>query len=252
MKTLDRHLGAFGLLGMMLLLGACQAQPPAAPSSRSVPAGPEKSYDRGDWQNMWEQGLAIEEGLERFLQLRPIEAGQTVADIGCGSGVWSTLLAQQVGADGRVYAVDIDRSALSFFADKLQRDENLDPNGVITLVLSQPDNASLPPRSIDVGLMMAVHFHNETELDEAGRRMIASVFEATRPGGWLVIEELASVEGREIAPSLIRHYQDAGFRLDRPPPFFTGRAAMEQLGRGEPNIFVALFQRPASGGLFSR
>jgi ubiquinone/menaquinone biosynthesis C-methylase UbiE len=49
--------------------------------------------------------------------LQGLQAGMVFADIGCGDGFFSILAAKKVGKNGKVYAVDIDSSAI----EKLKR-----------------------------------------------------------------------------------------------------------------------------------
>jgi ubiquinone/menaquinone biosynthesis C-methylase UbiE len=51
-----------------------------------------------------------------------VAEGQAVADLGCGPGYYTIALAERVGPEGRVYAVDLDEQAvreLEKAADKL-------------------------------------------------------------------------------------------------------------------------------------
>jgi ubiquinone/menaquinone biosynthesis C-methylase UbiE len=69
------------------------------------------------------QRLDSAERSERMQVSRVVEAlhltpGQKVADIGAGSGLFSRPMAQAVGLNGTVYAVDIDREALRYIAEK--------------------------------------------------------------------------------------------------------------------------------------
>jgi ubiquinone/menaquinone biosynthesis C-methylase UbiE len=41
-----------------------------------------------------------------------VSEGQTVADLGCGPGYYTLALAERVGPEGRVYAVDSDEKAI--------------------------------------------------------------------------------------------------------------------------------------------
>jgi ubiquinone/menaquinone biosynthesis C-methylase UbiE len=41
-----------------------------------------------------------------------VEKGQVVADLGCGPGYYTLVLAEFVGPEGRVYAVDSDGKAI--------------------------------------------------------------------------------------------------------------------------------------------
>lgn len=58
------------------------------------------------------------EHLVRELYLKP---GDRVADIGCGTGVYTIALANEVGISGLVYAVDVHREALHTLASTLDR-----------------------------------------------------------------------------------------------------------------------------------
>ena len=58
------------------------------------------------------------EHLVRELYLKP---GDRVAEIGCGTGVYTIAAAQEVGEVGQVYAVDVHRDALHTLASTLDK-----------------------------------------------------------------------------------------------------------------------------------
>ena len=66
-----------------------------------------EGFDRDSWQ----QPDAVIEALA----IRP---GSTVADIGAGGGYFSFRLADAVGPNGRVYAVDIDEDMVAYLKKK--------------------------------------------------------------------------------------------------------------------------------------
>lgn len=47
-----------------------------------------------------------------FIGLLPVSLGHRIFDMGCGTGELSTLLAEMVGSDGEVVAVDPDEPEL--------------------------------------------------------------------------------------------------------------------------------------------
>jgi SAM-dependent methyltransferase len=107
------------------------------------------------------------------LQIRP---GQTVADIGCGSGWLAQAIAQQLGDGGKVYAVEIDEERIS------QLKARTIP-GVVP-VLSTPDDVTLPEDSLDIAVLHDVASH----INRADRpAFYRSVSLALKPGGRLVI-----------------------------------------------------------------
>lgn len=55
----------------------------------------------------------------RFIDSLPIHSGQTVVDVGCGTGATSELIAGKVGENGHIIAVDILESVLELAKQKL-------------------------------------------------------------------------------------------------------------------------------------
>ena len=59
----------------------------------------------------------LDKNAEEVLKELSIKNGQTVLDVGCGSGTYTIPVARLVGSKGRVYALDVNRKAL----DKMER-----------------------------------------------------------------------------------------------------------------------------------
>lgn len=55
--------------------------------------------------------------VEKVIATLQVESGQFVADLGAGSGLFSRLLAREVGPQGQVYAIDIDSELLNHIED---------------------------------------------------------------------------------------------------------------------------------------
>jgi ubiquinone/menaquinone biosynthesis C-methylase UbiE len=119
--------------------------PPLAILAASLVAGCTSwkrcAYEGGS-RDAWQQP-------ERVIEALGIEPGDRVADLGSGSGYFTLRLASAVGAQGRVYAVDVDPEMNAFLRERLEQarvanvevvdarfEDPLLPDGAIDLVLS--------------------------------------------------------------------------------------------------------------------
>lgn len=143
-----------------------------------------------------------------------IQPGATVADIGSGTGYFTWRLAQQVGPQGKVYAVDLQESMLDL--TKAAVDAHKLTN--VEYVRATERSPRLPERSID--LAFVAYAYHEFGDPEA---MMASIRRALKPGGRVVILEYAK-ESR-IAPAsplhkmsfeeIRREIEPMGFAIDQ-------------------------------------
>ena len=80
----------------------------------SVRPGINSYYMDPDWQqwvNVFETpGREIYDRRFDILRASAVSPGMAVADIGAGTGLFTRLFSRQVGAQGKVYAVDISRT----------------------------------------------------------------------------------------------------------------------------------------------
>lgn len=120
--------------------------------------------------------------LIRFLRLR---RGQAVADLGAGTGYFTVRLARAVGAAGKVYAVDIERSLVDHLADRARK------AGLAQVVplLAAPDDSRLPERSVDLVLVVDTWHHIDDRL-----RYLERLAPALRPGGRVVVVDFREGE----------------------------------------------------------
>lgn len=87
------------------------------------------------------------EDVRKPLQKAGIKEGQTILDFGCGPGHYTIAAAKMVGANGKVYALDIHPLAVQS-VEKKARKAGLTN---ITTILSDRDTG-LPDQSIDIAL----------------------------------------------------------------------------------------------------
>lgn len=139
-------------------------------------------------------GRDTEERPELLMSALHIRRGATVADVGSGTGYFTWRLAEQVGPQGKVYAVDVQQSMLDLTRAVVQERKL----GNVEYVLATEGNPRLPERSLD--LVFIAYAYHEFGDPEA---MMASIRRALKPGGRVVVLEYAK-ESR-IAPASPLH-----------------------------------------------
>ena len=106
-----------------------------------------------------------------------LKLGDEVADLGAGSGYFTIRLAREVGATGKVYAVDLDPKLLEYI-EKRAKEEQLEN---IQTILADPDDPKLGSNSVDLIFICDVLHHIN---DRA--KYYPLLFRALRPSGRLV------------------------------------------------------------------
>ncbi|MEM9381021.1 MAG: methyltransferase domain-containing protein [Planctomycetota bacterium] len=163
----------------------------------------------------WElESREVYAGRKEILAALDVRPGETVADIGTGTGLFVEPLAAATGVDGRVYAVDI-APAFVFHVRERAAEKELDQ---VEVVLSNARSTELPVGSVDVAFLCDTYHHFEYHED-----MLRSIRSALKPGGRLVMVEFDRVPGvtrkwlldhvragREV---FLAEVEAAGFRL---------------------------------------
>jgi demethylmenaquinone methyltransferase/2-methoxy-6-polyprenyl-1,4-benzoquinol methylase len=128
--------------------------------------------------------LGVHRYWKRFtLDLCAIRSGQTVLDVAAGTGDLSLDHAQKVGDKGLVFMTDINPSMLA-----LGRDRLIDAGFGCTVqyVLADAETLPFPENTFDC-ITIAFGLRNVTDKSKA----LASMFQALKPGGKLVILEFS-------------------------------------------------------------
>lgn len=136
------------------------------------------SWRGADWLDR--PNRDAEQQPEHVLDVLRVHEGQTVADVGCGSGYVTVHLAKRVGPRGRVYATDLQREMLDLLSTKVaaERLSNVTP------LLTTEDDAKLPGRALD--LILLVDVYHELPKPAAS---LAQFRAALRPEGVLALVE---------------------------------------------------------------
>ena len=143
--------------------------------------------------------------------------------------------AQAVGAEGQVYAVDINASVLAFVK---ARGESYEGLRVETVHSVRPD-VTLPEASVDVAFIIQT-YHAMLDLDQPASPVVwvdqtgpwmRTVHQAIKPGGRLIIQDGSDkMDPLDVAANLA----SIGFlvvAIDRPPD------------RGWDQQYIAVFER---------
>src|SRR5947207_9166377 len=190
-----RHVGLWAVAWASAFLVAARAQTPVPQDSRYEirkehdPDGIGKFYlGREIAQVMSHHGAPWlerperekEEHTSKLLPPLKIKAGDSVVDMGAGSGYYTFRLLDFVGSKGKVYAVDIQPEMLAIIRGRMKE------KGVknVELVQGTESDPKLPDAAIDLILLVDVYheFSYPYEMTEA---MVKSL----KPGGRLVFVE---------------------------------------------------------------
>ena len=155
-----------------------------------------------------------EEAPSKALDALDLKPGMVVADIGAGSGYYASRMAKRVGPSGRVYATDIQQGMI----DILERRIKSEGLTNVTTVLGGMDDPKLPPRSIDLAIMVDVY--HELQQPQIFLQRLKETF---KPGGRLVLVEFRKedpkvpiLEVHKMSVAEVKQELEAeGYVLDR-------------------------------------
>lgn len=188
-----------------LLIVVC-AVTTAAPAADPV-AGPARASDRYEYREehdlngigkfyfnreiahvMGHQGIEWlerpqreeEEKLTLLVESLGLEPGMVVADIGAGSGVISAMMADRIGPEGVVLAVDIQQEMLDALAERCKASGITNIKGILGTVKSP----QLKAGSVDLAIMVDVYHEFDHPYE-----MLKEIAHALKPGGRVIFVE---------------------------------------------------------------
>jgi len=144
-----------------------------------------------DWNRLFESDdrrVFVERA--QVLRLADVRRDMRVADVGAGTGLFSTMLADAVGDAGIVYAEEVEPKFAAFVAARAERERRAN----IVAVLGTTTSVALPPSSIDVAFLCDVYHHFDHP-----RKMLASLHRALRPDGQLFVVDYRREPGHSPA-----------------------------------------------------
>ncbi|HKQ61904.1 MAG TPA: methyltransferase domain-containing protein [Candidatus Polarisedimenticolaceae bacterium] len=127
------------------------AAPAATPAPAPVKPTKEPPYsDVAYWKSVLDDPARREwQKPGTLLQFLGVAEGETVADLGAGTGYFTISLAELVGADGKVFAIDVEPKMLELI-DGMREKFRF---GNVTTILATPDDPKLPDGQVDLILV---------------------------------------------------------------------------------------------------
>ena len=158
---------------------------------QSVRPGINTYYMDPDWQQWVNQfetpGREVYDRRFDILRASAVTPGMSVADIGAGTGLFTRLFSRQVGAQGKVYAVDISRP----FVENILRESRQQGLMNVEGVVNSAGDAMLGPGSIDLAFTVDTYHHFEFP-----KSMLASIHKALRSAGRLIVIDFKKHPGK--------------------------------------------------------
>lgn len=116
-----------------------------------------------------------------------LKSGMAVADIGAGTGLFTRLMALEVGSKGKVFAVDVSAGFLRHIEEQSKKLGQ----SQVQVVRGSQESTRLAAGSIEMAFFCDVYHH----LEEPAKTL-ASVRRALKPGGILVVVDFDRVKGK--------------------------------------------------------
>ena len=146
------------------------------------------------------------------LELKP---GDTVADIGAGTGYFTRLFAVAVGPEGKAIGLDIEPSMVDYMKEDAKKQGLTNYEARVV----KPDDAGLPLKSVDVVFICNTYHHIEDRVN-----YLKKLTGALKPNGRIVIVDFYK-KPLPVGPQSVAHkiseedvkkeFKKAGYRLKK-------------------------------------
>ncbi|MEK7803436.1 MAG: methyltransferase domain-containing protein [Deltaproteobacteria bacterium] len=172
--------------------------------------------ERAEWQKP--------EEVVKKLELKP---GDTVADIGAGTGYFTRLFAAAVGPEGKAIGLDIEPSMVDYMKEDARKRALKNYEALVV----KPDDTGLPSQSVHVIFICNTYHHIEDRVNYLKR-----LSQALKPNGRIVIVDFYK-KPLPVGPQSVAHkiseedvkkeFKKAGYRLTKSLDFLPYQYYME-------------------------
>lgn len=147
---------------------------------------------------------------DEVIKALDLKAGQTVVDLGAGSGYFTWRFAKAVGPGGKAIGLEIE----SNLVDKMKADASRRGLANYEARLVPTDDPQLAPDSVDVIFMCDTYHHINNRV-----AYFTKARQSLRQGGRLVILDMVRAGKNQdhsvVREEVIEELQQAGFRLTK-------------------------------------
>jgi len=196
-------------------------------TSLSAQAKSEKEYEfQSRRVEEWEKKINEErQPPEKVMDAIGIKPGMIIGEVGAGRGRYTVHLARRVGSEGKIFANDIDDSALSYLRERCRRNNIQN----IETILGKVDDPLFPEQSLDMVIMVWVYHMLEQPIP-----LLKNLKSSLKPGATVIIldppdeeidEEIKELKGKidpdrpTIKERIEKGGAEAGFELVRMETF---------------------------------
>jgi ubiquinone/menaquinone biosynthesis C-methylase UbiE len=157
----------------------------------------------------WEVRINDRQPIQKVIQTIGLKPGMVIGEVGAGTGRIAVWFAAAVGPSGKVYANDIDASALDHLRKRCAKE------GLTNLVtiLGTVDDPKLPAGTLDIAFMTNTYHHLDKPVE-----LVRNLRPTLKEGGILAIVERdkdrsASKGEATTQMDFIRQMDQAGFEV---------------------------------------
>ena len=147
---------------------------------------------------------------ENLMDAIGLQEGMTIADIGAGRGRMTVFFSIRVGEKGKVFANEIDESALEYLKERCKKN-NMEN---VKTFLGTVDSPLLPAGEVDIAFMLLTYHHLEKPVE-----MLKNTIPCLKKDGVLIIVEHDPVKSGETGSEvtslekLTSESNEAGFEI---------------------------------------
>lgn len=171
--------------------------------------------DVEQWRDVFESdGREVWDRRYDIIKALDLKTGQRVADVGAGTGFFSLIMAEKVGPEGKVYAVDISKN---FVDGVMERAKQAGFKNMIGVVNDQK-SVRLPDASVDLVFISDTYHHFEYPITT-----LKTIHSALIENGEVVVIDYRKIPGRSSSwvmghvrggrQQVIKEFESEGFEL---------------------------------------